>query len=154
MRTVIVPLDGYLNSSMKKLWNITKIAKQRSLHFSSYEVVGSNVLALDVFKRKVLYASKAPGTTSCLIIDLNGLETCSVKKEYTSITAGELKSKKLHHFLKSVFLNFVFKNRTVSLPLYDAQKLSQGDVKQLETQAQKWQSVVSKLLPVLVRERA
>ncbi|MCW3112523.1 MAG: hypothetical protein JWR18_919 [Segetibacter sp.] len=154
MRTVIVPFYGYLNSSIKKLWNLAKFAKKRSLHFSSQEEVGAHLMALDVLKRKLLYARKTPRTTSCLIIDLNQLQACSLKKEYSSIAAGELKSKKLHHFLKSVFLNLVFKNGTVSLPLYDVQKQQQGDVEQLETQAKKWQNNLSKLLPVQIRERA
>ena len=153
MRTIIVPLYGYLNSRIKKLWNITKLAKKRSVHFLNQEEVGVNVMALDALKRRLLYARKTQ-TTSCLIIDLNDLQACSLKKEYSSITAGDLKSKKLHHFLKSVFLNLVFKNGTVSLPLYDAQKQQQGDVEQLETQAKKWQNNLSKLLPVQIRERA
>ncbi|GEO07813.1 hypothetical protein [Segetibacter aerophilus] len=154
MRTIIVPLYGYLNSRIKKLWNLTKFAKKRSLHFSSHDEVGANIMALDVLKRKLLYAAKTPGTTSCLIIDLNDLQACSVKKEYSGIAPGELKSKKLHHFLKSIFLNLVFKNRTVSLRLYDAKKQQQGGVEQLETQAKKWQRDLSKLLPVHMKERA
>jgi hypothetical protein len=145
MRTVIVPVYGYLNSRVKKVWNIRKLAKERSLYFSSHGQVGDNVMALDILKRKLLYARKTPATTSYLIVDLNGLEGCSLKKEYSSIAAGELKYRKLHHFLKSVFLNLVFKNRTVSLPLYDVKKQQQGDVEQLEAQAKKWETIVSKM---------
>ena len=156
MTTIIVPIYGYLNSRIKRLFNLSKLVKRRRLNFSSQEEVGDNIIALDLLKRKLLYAKKAPGTSSCLISDLNNLEKCIIKKEYNSIDAGELNTKKLHHFLKSIFLNLVFKNgsRTVSLPLFEAQKEQQGNLEQLETQAKKWQKIVSKLLPIQIRERA
>lgn len=136
------------------LFKMTQLAKQRRLHLSNQEEVGANVIALDSVRKKLLFAKNTPLTTSCLIIDLNDLEACSVKKEYKSIPAGELKSKKLHHFLKCVFLNFVFKTGTVSLPMYEAKKLQEGNIEQLETQANHWQSTISKLLLLPVRERA
>ena len=156
MTTIIVPICGYLNSRIKRLLNVSKLVKRRRLNFSSEEEVGDNIIGLDLLKRKLLYAKKAPDTSSCLIIDLNNLEKCIIKKEYNSIDAGELNTKKLHHFLKSIFLNLVFKNgsRTVSLPLFDAQKEQQGNLEQLETQAKKWQKIVSKILPIQIRERA
>lgn len=156
MTTVLVPFYGYLNNRIKKLWNLTKIAKRGSFYFSSQDEVGANVIALDTQKRKLLYLKKTPGSPSCLIIDLNNLEKCSVKKEYNSIIAGELKTKKLNHFLKSIFLNLGFKNcsRTVALPFYIAETDSQEDVLQVEVKAKKWETIVSKLLPIQIRERA
>ncbi|MDB5246839.1 MAG: hypothetical protein JWQ40_1233 [Segetibacter sp.] len=156
MTTIVVPFYGYLNSRMKKLWNITKLAKRRSLNIANQDEVGANVIALDVVKRKLLYANKTANTSSCLIIDLNNLERCTIKKEYNSINAGELETKKPHHFLKSIILNLVFKNgpRTLSLSLFDAQKEQQGNIEQLEAQAKKWEALVSKLLPFQIRERA
>lgn len=93
MTTVIVPFYSYLNTRIKRLWNLTKIAKTRSLYLSIHDEVGANVIALDARKRKLLYLRKAPNTSSCLIIDLTNLEDCSITKEYDSIDAGELKSK-------------------------------------------------------------
>ena len=156
MTAVIVPFYGYLNSRIKRLWNITKLAKKRSLNISNQDEVGANVIGLDVAKRKLLYAKKTANTSSCLIIDLNNLERCTIKKEYNSINAGELKTRKLHHFLKSIFLHFVFKNGsgTLSLPLFVSQKEQEVNIEQLEAQAKKWESIVSKLLPIPIRERA
>ena len=156
MKTIIVSFYGYLNSRIKKPWNITKLAKGRCLNISNQDEVGPHVIALDMMKRKLLYVKTTPTASSCSIIDLNDLEACSIKKEYNSIDAGELKTKKLHHFLKSVFLNLVFKNgsRTVSLTLFDAQKEQPGNIEQLEAKAKKWESIVSKLLPVHIGDRA
>lgn len=156
MTTIIVPFAGFLNSRIKRLCNITKLAKRTSLTISNQDVVGANVIALDVVKGRLLFAKKTPDTSSCLIIDLKNLETCSIRKEYNSINAGELKTRKLHHFLKSIFLDLVFKNGSsaVSLPLFDSKKEQQDNIEQLEAKAKKWATIVSKLLPTQIRERA
>ena len=156
MRTVIMPFAGFLNSRFKRLCNISRLARRARLTISNQDDVGANVIALDTTKRKLLYAKKTPWASSYLIIDLNNLETCSIKKEYSSINAGELKTKKLHQFLKSIFLKLVFKNGTgaVSLALFDAQKESLANLEQLEAQARKWENLVSKLLAVPIEERA
>ncbi len=101
MKTVIVTFYGYLNSSIKRPWNIMKLAKKRSLNISNQDELGTHVIALDTINRKLLYAKTTPNTSSCSIIDLNDLEACSIKKEYNSINAGELETKKLPNFLKT-----------------------------------------------------
>jgi hypothetical protein len=156
MTTIIVPFYDYLNGRIKRLWNITNIAKRRSLYFSSHDEVGSNVIAVDVNKRKLLYLKKASNTSSCLIIDLSTLEKCSVRKEYNSISAGELKTKKLHHFLKSIFLHLGFKNKAgaITLPLYQVEKDSNEDIIQIEAKARKWETIVSKFKPMHIKEIA
>nr|AIA15638.1 Unknown Function [uncultured bacterium] len=156
MTAVIVPLNGYLNSTIKRLCNITKLAKRRRLHISNEDEAGATVIAADAAKRKLLFAKKTTGTASCLIIDINHLEKCSIKKEYNSIGAGELKTKKLHQFLKSIFFHLVFKNGSgsLSLPLFDARKDQQENIEQLEAQASKWEAAVSKLLSTATIQRA
>ena len=154
MTTIIVPFSENVNSRIKRLWNITRLAKRRSFNISNKEEVGGNVIALDVVKRKLLYAKINPHTSSCLIINLNNLERCTIRKEYNSINAGELKTKKLHHFLKSIFLHLVFKNSsgTLSLPFFDVRKEKQVDIEQLEAKAKKWKNIVSEVLPIQIRD--
>lgn len=156
MTTNIVPFYGYLDSRIRRVWNITKIAKKRSLYFSSPDEVGANVIAVDVQRRKLLYLKKTTKASSCLIIDLSTLENCSVRKEYNSIDAGELKNKKLHNFLKSIFLNLGFKNNSnrIMLPLYEEETDRYEDVIQVEAKAKKWETIVSKFRPVQIKERA
>ena len=156
MTTIIVPFHEYSNGRVKKFWNITKLAKRRSLSISNHDEIGTNAIALDVAKRKLLYANTAPGTSTCLIVDLNNLEKCTVKKEYNSINAGDLLKVKLHHFLKRIFLQLVFKNRsgTISLPMFEAQHEQNSNVEQLETIVKKWETIVTKLLTIPKREIA
>lgn len=156
MTTIVVPFYGYLNSKIKRLWSITKFAKRRSLFFTSHDEIGANLIALDAQKRKLLYFKKRSNGSCCLIVDLSNLEKCSIKKEYNSINAGELKSKKLHRFLKGIFLNLGFKNpsRVVTLPFYIAETDLQEDVAQAEVSAKKWEEIVSKFKPAGLREIA
>jgi hypothetical protein len=153
MRTVIVTFFGYLNNRIRRHWNISKLAKRRNLNISNQDEVGDYSIALDNKKRKLLYAKTCPDVSSCLLIDLNDLEACSIKKEYNSINAGELKTKQLHNFLRSVYLNLAFKNEPgiVSLTLFDARNEHQGDIEQVEAQARKWERIVSKSLPLRLK---
>ena len=156
MTTIIVPFHEHSNGRVKKFWNITKLAKRRSLSISNHDEIGTNVIALDMAKRKLLYANTTPGTSTCLIVDLNNLEKCTIKKEYSSINAGDLMKAKLHHFLKRIFLQLVFKNRsgTISLPMFEAQHEQNSNVEQLETIVKKWETIVTKLLTIPKREIA
>ena len=156
MTSIIVPGYGLLNREIKGLLNLAKIAKAGRLRFSTNDEVGANVIALDTRRKKLFYLKKGPNTPSCLIIDLNNLVSCSIKKQYNSINAGDLNTKKLQDFLKSIFINLSFKNgyRTLSLPLYDAQKDKESDIEQLEEKANRWKTIVSKFLPIQVRDRA
>jgi len=153
MTTIIVPLHEYSNGGVKRVLNIARLAKKRSLSISNQDELGSNVIALDGANRKLLYANTSPGTSSCLIVDLNNLETCTVKKEYNSINAGDLIKTRLHHFLKRIFLHLVFKNHpgTVSLLMFDAKKEQNDDVEKSESIAKKWQGIVTKLLTIRKR---
>ncbi|MES2645872.1 MAG: hypothetical protein V4717_03265 [Bacteroidota bacterium] len=148
MTTIIVPFDSYSNGRVIRIENLSKLAVKRNLTITDKDEVGTNVIALDETKGKLLYAATEPGTASCLILDLNKIESCTIKKEYKSIAAGELLKNKLHHFLHHINLKLVFKNRSgsVSLPILDPKKQVTQNVEQLERLATKWQKIVASLL--------
>jgi len=156
MTTVIVPMFGFLNNRFKALQNISKVARLRRLSLSNSDEVGENFIALDVVKRKLLFAKKTSPISSCLIIDVNHLKACTIQKEYRSINAGELKTKKLYHFLKNIFLHLVFKNgsRSLSLPLFDVDERQQVNIEILEAKASKWENLLSSMLIAPAVERA
>ncbi len=148
MTTIIVPYDTYSNGRIIRIDNLAKLAIKRNLKITNKDELGSNVIALDEARGKLLYAATEPGTASCLILDLNKMESCTIKKEYNSIAAGDLLKNKLHHFLHRIYLKLVFKNRSgsVSLPILDSKKQATENVEQLEKLASKWQKIVAKLL--------
>jgi hypothetical protein len=154
MTSIVVPFTA-LNSRLKRFCNLTKFAKKIKLNISTQDEVGSNFIALDIVKRKLLYANRTLNSSSYLIVDLSKLKACTIRKEYNPIDAGELKTKKLHQFLKRVFLKLVFKDgsKAVSLPLFDAQKEGQQNIEHLEIRARKWENLVSKFLPVQIGQR-
>ena len=156
MKTIIVPLRGYLNGRIKKFWSLTNFAKTRRFNISNQDDIGDNVIALDVVKRKLLYAKKNANTPSCLIIDLKDLDSCTLTRQYNSIGAGELSKKKLSEFLKSISLNLHFKNspRIVSLPLFEAEHDVQGDREVIEAKAERWGNIVSLLFRLPAVEMA
>ena len=156
MTTIKVPLYGFLNSRLKRLFNVAKVAKEQRLRFSSLDEVGNGLIAIDTIKRKLVYLNNAPNDASCIIVDLNSLLNCTIKKQYNGINAGDLHKRKISDFLRSIFLHLSFKNNTaaITLPLYEAQNDKQDDVEQLEATAKKWETIVSKLLPVQLLERA
>jgi hypothetical protein len=156
MTQIIVPLYRFLNSRIKRFFSLAKVAKERKLNFSNLDEVGSSVIAIDTAKRKLLYLKSAPDNSSCLILDLNNLHECTIKKQYNGINAGDLNKRKMSDFLRSVFLNLRFKGdpATITLSLYEAHKDKQDDLEQLEANAKKWETIVSKLLSVQILARA
>ena len=153
MSTIII--HGYLNDKFKKLWNIVRSAK-KSLWMSHKSMTGARAVALDIQKRKLFYLKTTSGSSSCLIVDLNNLEKCTLKKEYSNIDAGQLKVNKLHLFLKKILLNLKLKNSTgiVTLTLYDAHEDGPANAPEAEASAHKWEVIVSQLKPVAIKERA
>lgn len=150
MSTIIVRISGYLNKKFKGFLRLRKIAKQRNLKFSKKDLIAGNLIALDPGKKKLIHAKTTIKGSYFIIIDLNNVEHCSVQKQYTDINAGDLKSNKMSHFLKKIFLNLRFKNhtRTLMLPLYDKASNIEEDVQTVENKARNWQLQIAKLLPV------
>ena len=148
MTTIIVPFDGYTNPGIDTTWDIEKIARRRKLAITSPDEIGTTIFALDPAKRTLLFAKKDVAKARCLIVDLNNIDRCSIKKEYESINAGELKYKKLFHFIKRICINLGVKNssRSVSLSLFDSGRNQPGNVEMIEKKAHKWMAIVSKLI--------
>jgi hypothetical protein len=155
MTTIIAPFSMKLTSKIQNAYNLAKAARKRNVCFSAHDALGVNVIALDIQQRKLLYLKQSLKASSCLIIDLNDVKQCSINKEYTGINAGELKTKKLQDFLKSIFLKLRFKSNshTVTLPFYQAETDGEQDIEQVEAKAKRWETIISKhkLLQIIKR---
>src|SRR5690349_4563487 len=116
--TVVVPFYTYLNGKIKTLWKRNKLAGNKKLLIWKQEAVGNNsVIALDITKRKLLYFNQVNNKSACLIIDLIKVNSCTIKKQYNSISAGGLVQKKLQDYLKSILLSISFKNSNLPIVL-------------------------------------
>lgn len=115
--------------------------------------LGNGKITLDIAKKQLLFLTNSTQTASCLVIDLNTLNRCSVTKEYDTIQAGALKRNKLCRFLKNIYLNLESGNEPVTLVVYNANQDTRADVRLLERKAKKWQSIISKFLKDKVQKK-
>jgi len=156
MITIVAPIYRYFNGKIKALRRRSKLAYKKKLLFWKQEVLGRNAIALDITKRKVLYFNQINEKSTCLIIDLKDVNSCTIKRQYQSINAGGLVQKKLQDYLESILLHFSFKNcnRAVSLTFYEEQKNKKEEAECLEIKAKDWETTISKLLTRQIVERA
>src|SRR4051794_2673451 len=156
MIMIVAPIYKYLNGKIKAFWRRNKLANKRKLLFWKKEELGSNIIALDITKRKLLYFNQVNDKPGCLIIDLKDVHSCTIKKQYHGINAGDLVQKKLQDYLKSILMHFSFKNghQSIVLPFYEEQKNRKEEVECLETIAKEWEAIISKLLNRQIAERA
>jgi hypothetical protein len=156
MATMIVPLYGLLKKRTDAPIKLSRIAKARRLTFSSVLKIGSYIIAVDNIRKKLLYFKNRSHTKTCVMIDLNQVDACSISKQYNSIEAGALNGTKLSVFLKSIYmiLRFNKMKESVSIPLYESGKDHTSNLEDLEWQVKTCELTISKLLPPQIRERA
>jgi hypothetical protein len=138
-----------LNSDMS---NDENLSLSVSSNGTIKDKLGANVIALNAEKKQLLFQTQDSHNARCVVIDLNSLNGCSVTKEYDNIKAGDLRTNKLHKFLKKILLNLRSLNGPVSLPVYNAQNDLHADVKLLESKAKKWQGIVARFLKTRVQK--
>lgn len=156
MATIVVQISNYINRKIKDIWNKGFLAKKCNLNFSKSELVGEKLIGLDVLKKRLFFLKQKQHIASCCIIDLHEVKTCSVRKVYNHIEAGALKKRRLEEYLNTICLYFSFKNgrRAIALPFYETHADPIQNIPELEAKANDWRKVVSKLLPLQVKERA
>ena len=136
--------------------NLSEIEKAQRLTFSSVAKIGSYIIAVDAIRKKLLYFKNMTHSKSCAVIDLNYVTECRIRKQYSSIQAGELKRMKLSGFLKNIYMILRIKKHPdlVSLPLYDKGTDRDIDIADMEGNARTCEFEISKLLPPQIMERA
>ena len=147
MPAVITPLSRYISRKIKQLWNLSSLAKNFNLSITKQEHLHNQIIGLDSVKRKLLILKKEGGRVVCCIVHLKDLQSCSIKKIYSSISAGSLRKKKLENYLQSVSLHLFFKSGTqpVTLNFYKRKYNNIGELPFWETAAKKWEHFVSNL---------
>ena len=87
------------------------------------------------------------GAFSSLIIDLDEIKRCTVKKEYGSIKVGELKNKKIDQYLEQITLHFEFNNGRydAEIPFYRPLNNQIVEMPELEQKARRWETIISKM---------
>ncbi len=124
-----------------------EIAIKSHLRISSQELLKDCVFGIDGINRKLLIVKNQNETFCSSVINLDDIKRCSIKKEYRSIGANGLESKRLEHYLSKIFLRLEFANgregtevlfyQDRSNPLYEVHKLT--------NKARLWETMLSKM---------
>jgi hypothetical protein len=130
-----------------KYLQLSELGSKFNLSFSSHLGLGNKIIALDGLKKKLLVVEIKNGSNHSYIIELDQVETISIKKTYSSIKPGELNKKGLRAFLKSIYLQFEYcnKNKKIVLPFYERETDGLRDLSTLERNAMNWQMILSKM---------
>lgn len=118
-----------------------------NLSFSSHELLGEKIFGVDGIKRKVLVVEEKNGSSSSYIIELDKVKSVSVKTVYDSIKPDDLRKKRLEEFLKTMQLQFEFKDGrdAVTLPFFENKKNRLADLPLLERKTKNWEMIFSKM---------
>jgi hypothetical protein len=140
----------------KLLFCLNKIGSQHALSFSSQEELLDIVIGLDGLQRKLLIVEENNGRYDWNIIDLEEVENCAVKKVYDSIDAGGLKRKLVEEYLRTIVLQFNFKNGKPPFDITFYKNIINNihEMSELENRARKWQEMLSKMLTKLIENIA
>ena len=130
-----------------KYLQLSELGSKFSLSFSSHELLGNKIMGLDGINKKLLVLEQTDGQSHSYIIDLDEAKAITVKKIYSSIKAGELKKRRIEEFLKSIQLQFEFRNgkEDIVLPFYESKIDNVDDLPGLERKTKNWQMVLSKM---------
>ena len=134
---------------MKQLLKkFSELAAHNKLSFSSQEVIKQSIIGLDGINRKLLILQTINnGAVDAALININDIETCSVKKQYGAIKSGGLRSKPFDDYLEKMYLHFEIKNQDspIDIPVYDHASNEAFEIPGLERKARRWESVLSKM---------
>lgn len=143
---------------MKRLLDyFSRLGSKYNLTFSSQEVLRNCIVGLDGRQRKVLVLSGTNnGPLSEYVIDLNQVSHCSVKKQYGNIEANGLRKRKLEQYLERMSLNFKFliEKQPANIQFYKQTENHISELPELESRAEKWKIILSKMLPVSLKKSA
>jgi hypothetical protein len=128
---------------------LDQLGHQFNLTFSRYITLGNKIIGLDIIKRKLLIAEKNNGLLHHYFIELNKVGMVTIQTIYDSIKAGELKKKRIREFLRSIQLQFRFRDgdNTIVLPFYERTIDDIHNLKWLESKARNWHMILSNMLP-------
>src|SRR5215203_650682 len=141
--------NQHKNKAMSRLLNIiTEVGSEKNLSFSSHEILKNTIIGADGIQRKILIVKKLNFETyEDFLIDLDEVKSCSVKKTYGSIKAGQANGKNLEQYLQNIFLHFEFHDKDpFDILFYDHTENNIYQLKEMELKAKQWEMFLSKML--------
>lgn len=129
-----------------------KTGEENGLSFSSQEVFRNKVIGLDGIRRKFVVVNE---NEISRIISLDDVRKCSMQKHIETYTRADEKSSGYEMFVKSIFLQFDFKDKrpAETIIFYDNLLQPHIEEKLMEAKAKDWEIILSKMIIDPVKER-
>lgn len=117
------------------------------LSFSSQELLHNSIIGLDGIRRKLLYIKAREDQWTRLLIDLEQIKTCTLKKTYQNYPVTGSKEKREAE-VQDITLEFAFirEKQPVSISFYNVVCHNIYQMAELEEKAREWQILLSKML--------
>jgi len=118
------------------------------LSFTSQEILGENILALDGLNRKLVLLEPAGDDYTTSVLALEEVKACKLKTDHINMMHADNKQGRTELFLNSILLQFEFKeNRSpFEVKFYDANVHSIYQLPDLRVKAADWDVMISKLI--------
>ena len=109
--------------------------------------MNKKIFGVDGIKRKILVLEENNGLNSSYIIELDTVKSISMKTVYDSIKPDELRKRRLDEFLKTIHLQFEFKDGrdAVALPFFEHKKNNIEDLPVIERKTKNWKMIFAKM---------
>ena len=134
------------NAKEQRFINLfNKAGEENGLSFSSQEVLRNKIIGLDGLNRKFVVVNENEVSR---VISIDDVRKCSMQKNLETYTRTDEKSSGYEMFVKSIFLQFDFKDKrpTETVIFYDNLLQPQAEEKQMEAKAKDWEIILSKMI--------
>jgi hypothetical protein len=139
----------------KLLSDLNKIATHFKLKLSKIDSVKNTAFAIDNSKRKFLFidGNELPYFKT---IDLDNVETCTLKIDYGRIDAGDLEIRTIDNSIVKVELQISHDNpsKSIVIAFYNINEDNVSELQPLIDKATNWRDTIAAKLPVRVAVRA
>ncbi len=150
---------AYLNKRSRKakeqkfidLFN--KAGEEHGLYFSSQEVLHNKIIGLDGIHRKFVVVNE---NEISRVISLDDVKKCSMQKHLETYKRADEKSSGYEMFVKSIFLQFDFKDKRPAETIVFFDNLLQPHAEEIimESKSKAWEIILSKMIIEPVEARA
>ena len=133
------------NQSFLKLFTLE--GTRQGFTFLIQDILRNKIIGLDNNRQTLLVFVFGNGG-DFICIPMGEVKNCSVEKKYDSIVIGTEKRAKIEPHLRSIELKFTFQNRSVpvSVSFYDSSFNSIYELVELESKANTWEAILSKMI--------
>ena len=130
------------------LQQFSELGSKHGLSFSAQEILKNVVFGLDGIHRKILLLRRENGSApQSLVIDLNDVTACSVRKYYGTIAGGALQGRGLEQYLQKLTLRFTLSRnlQPVEVTFFNHFEDNFSDIPFLQEKAGHWEAILSKM---------